>query len=103
MTVLYLPPPSPSSSHVPYPLDITYASLAKSFSQPLVHHPETLSRMRRAFQHRRWLQDVEISDEQREATDRMALFPENAEVLFVATEMWVVSHRLPPPPVGPDG
>jgi len=69
--------------------DITYASLAKSFSQRLVHHPETLTRMGEMNKYRPWV--ATQNTEQRAATQRMALFPENAEVLFVGRDLWVVS------------
>jgi molybdopterin-biosynthesis enzyme MoeA-like protein len=70
-------------------LDITYASLAKSFNQLLTHHAETLARMREMYQSRSWTTNME--EEQKTATRRMALFPENAEVLFVGKDIWVVS------------
>lgn len=66
--------------------DITYTSLAKSFGQPLAHHAETMARMRATFAH-----FGRGDHAQEEATLRMALFPVDAEVLFVAPEMWVVS------------
>jgi len=77
-------------------LDITYASLAKAFGQPLVHHTETLRRMVELGKHRSWVHTQ--NEEQKRARERMALFPANAETLFVASDMWVVSsHRLPFP------
>jgi len=78
--------------------DITYASLAKAFNQPLVHHAETLRRMTELSKHRSWIHTQD--QEQRSARQRMALFPANAETLFVARDMWVVSTtiRSPPPP-----
>ena len=37
------------------------------------------------------------NEEQRRARERMALFPANAETLFVAEDIWVVSnHPFPP-------
>jgi molybdopterin-biosynthesis enzyme MoeA-like protein len=80
------------------PPDITYASLAKAFDQPLVHHAETLRRMTELSKHRSWIHTQ--NQEQRSARQRMALFPANAEALFVARDMWVVSiahprHHLP--------
>jgi hypothetical protein len=48
--------------------------------------------MRTTFAHRQWLHDTTHAQE--EATRRMALFPERAEVLFVQKDMWVVS-RVP--------
>lgn len=49
--------------------------------------------------HRSWIHTQ--NQEQRSARQRMALFPANAETLFVARDMWVVSTNhlvsLPPP------
>jgi len=81
-----------------YSADITYASLAKAFDQPLVHHAETLRRMTELSKHRSWIHTQ--NQEQRSARQRMALFPANAETLFVARDMWVVSNPslvFPPP------
>ncbi|KAJ6593778.1 MoaB/Mog domain-containing protein [Mycena capillaripes] len=72
--------------------DITYASLAKAFSQSLAHHPETLARMAKMIKHRAWISAQ--TPEQRAATERMALFPDRAEVLFVAEDIWVPVVRL---------
>jgi molybdopterin-biosynthesis enzyme MoeA-like protein len=72
--------------------DITYASLAASFGQELKHHDETLRRMEEASRHRTWMSQQ--SEEQRTARKRMALFPEAGEVLFVASDSWVVSMSL---------
>jgi len=69
--------------------DITYASLAKSFSQPLVHHTETL---RRLEAQRKWRYTPNA--QQRVALERMALFPEKAEVIFVGSDIWVPVVRL---------
>lgn len=71
------------------PTDITYASLAKSFNQGLTYHGETLARMEESSKHRAWI--LQQSAEQRTARKRMALFPDAAEVLFVASDIWVVS------------
>jgi molybdopterin-biosynthesis enzyme MoeA-like protein len=71
--------------------DITYASLAKSFGQELKYHDETITRMEEASRHRTWV--AQQSEEQRTARKRMALFPEAGEVLFVASDIWVV--RIP--------
>jgi molybdopterin-biosynthesis enzyme MoeA-like protein len=71
------------------PTDITYASLAKSFDQNLVYHNETLARMEESGKHRTWISKQ--SEEQRTARKRMALFPDAAEVIFVASDIWVVS------------
>jgi len=72
--------------------DITYASLAKAFSQSLAHHPETLARMTHMIRHRKWISTQ--TPQQRAATERMALFPDQAEVLFVAHDIWVPVVRL---------
>jgi molybdopterin-biosynthesis enzyme MoeA-like protein len=73
--------------------DITYQSLAKAFDQKLVHHQETIDRMKGMNKHRRWIGTQ--NTEQRAATLRMALFPEKAEVLFVAEDIWVVIIPIP--------
>lgn len=72
--------------------DITYASLAKAFDQPLLHHAETLRRMTVMSQHRT---DIANQTEgQRVARERMALFPAQAEVLHTSSEIWVPVVRL---------
>ncbi|KAI9513507.1 MoaB/Mog domain-containing protein [Russula earlei] len=72
--------------------DITYASLAKAFNQPLVHHAETLRRMAELSKHRSWVHNQNA--EQRRARERMALFPADAETLFTASDIWVPVVRL---------
>lgn len=72
--------------------DITYASLAKAFNQPLKHHAETLTRMTGLSQHRKNFQNQ--SAEQKVARERMALLPADAEVLFVWEDLWVPVCRL---------
>ncbi|KAF5365254.1 hypothetical protein D9758_005393 [Tetrapyrgos nigripes] len=72
--------------------DITYASLAKAFNQNLVHHPETIRRMDMMNRHRAWV--ASQNPQQKEATKRMALFPDRAEVLFVGRDIWVPVVRL---------
>ncbi|KDQ56640.1 hypothetical protein JAAARDRAFT_36118 [Jaapia argillacea MUCL 33604] len=72
--------------------DITYASLAKAFNQDLVHHQETLRRMAEMSKSRPWI--ATQNEEQRTARERMALFPKNAEALFVAEDIWVPVVRL---------
>jgi molybdopterin-biosynthesis enzyme MoeA-like protein len=72
--------------------DITYASLAKAFNQPLVHHAETLRRMTELIKHGSWVHTQ--NEEQKRARERMALFPANAEMLFVAKDLWVVSNHF---------
>ncbi|KAF9467681.1 MoaB/Mog domain-containing protein [Collybia nuda] len=76
--------------------DITYASLAKSFNQSLIHHTETLKRMEAMSRTRKWnaQRNTQQNAEQRTAYQRMALFPENAEVIFVGTDIWVPVVRL---------
>ncbi|KAL0570644.1 hypothetical protein V5O48_011311 [Marasmius crinis-equi] len=71
--------------------DITYASLAKAFDQNLKHHDETLRRMNEMNKHRSWM--ATMDSQQREATKRMALFPEHAEVLFIGRDIWVSNDR----------
>jgi molybdenum cofactor synthesis domain-containing protein len=72
--------------------DITYASLAKSFNQKLVHHSETLLRMAEMNKDRAWVKAQD--DQQRAAQQRMALFPENAEVIYTSKDIWVPVIRL---------
>ncbi|KAI0046787.1 Molybdopterin binding protein [Auriscalpium vulgare] len=72
--------------------DITYGSLAKAFHQPLVHNAEVLRRMAEFGRSRSWV--AQQTEEQREARERMALFPEHAEVLFVGKDIWVPVVRL---------
>jgi len=72
--------------------DITYASLAKAFNQPLTHHAETLARMTAMSRHRADIMNQ--TAEQREARERMALFPAHAEALFIAPDVWVPVVRL---------
>ena len=57
---------------------------------PLKHHEETLNRMAE-FGKRRY-NFSQQTKEQREARERMALFPsgDNVEVIFTAEDMWVV-------------
>lgn len=74
-------------------LDITYACLAKAFNQDLTHHQETLRRMTEMSKHR-WASLAEQTEEQRTARERMALFPERAEVIFIAPDIWVVSFPV---------
>ncbi|TFK53048.1 Molybdopterin binding protein [Heliocybe sulcata] len=72
--------------------DITYASLATAFNQGLVHHQETLRRMMEMSKNRPWI--TQQTEEQRTARERMALFPEKGEVLFVHKDLWVPVVRL---------
>jgi hypothetical protein len=45
--------------------------------------------MEESSKHRAWI--LQQSEEQRTARKRMALFPDAAEVFFVASDIWVVS------------
>ncbi|KAG6816785.1 hypothetical protein H0H87_002941 [Tephrocybe sp. NHM501043] len=72
--------------------DITYGSLAKSFDQPLAHHAETLRRMEALSRNRRLFSNA--NEQQREAARRMALFPRDAEVIFIGEDIWVPVVRL---------
>ncbi|ORY34871.1 MoaB/Mog domain-containing protein [Naematelia encephala] len=87
--------------------DITYASLGKAFSLPLKHHPETLQRMWDLSSEERRKMIAEASPAQKEARERMALFPtaegghgsdggggERSEVIFVEGDKWVPVVRL---------
>ncbi|KAG6907540.1 hypothetical protein DXG01_008576 [Tephrocybe rancida] len=68
--------------------DITYGSLAKSFEQSLAHHTETLRRMEALSKNRRLFSHA--NEQQREAARRMALFPQDAEVIYIGEDIWVV-------------
>ncbi|KAF8980380.1 MoaB/Mog domain-containing protein [Cyathus striatus] len=72
--------------------DITYASLAASFNQNLIHDPETIHRLTEATKYRNWAGKQDES--QLAAMHRMALFPEKAEVLFVGPDIWVPVIRM---------
>ncbi|KAF8161238.1 MoaB/Mog domain-containing protein [Crassisporium funariophilum] len=72
--------------------DITYECLAKSFNQKLVHHQETIRRMKEMSKYRKWVGTQNA--EQLAATHRMALFPEDAEIIYVETDIWVPVVRL---------
>ncbi|PPQ66301.1 hypothetical protein CVT24_007298 [Panaeolus cyanescens] len=72
--------------------DITYECLAKAFNQNLVHHQETIHRMSEMSKQRKWIGTQ--NPDQLAATYRMALFPENAEVIYVAEDVWVPVVRL---------
>lgn len=84
-----------------YVLDITYASLAKAFNLPLVHHPETLRRMWALTTPERRAELEKATPAQREARERMALFPTQkeeedvrSEAIFVEADKWVPVVRL---------
>ena len=81
-------PPLTHGYAVPYISDITYASLAKAFNQPLAHHQETLRRMAEMSRNRPSV--AQQDEEQKTARERMALFPAEAEVLYIESEIWVV-------------
>jgi hypothetical protein len=68
----------------------TYQSLARAFDPEgtLVYHEETLRRMWEMGKSRFNLQKQ--TEEQQTARKRMALFPRDSEVLFVAEDIWVV-------------
>lgn len=70
--------------------DITYRSLATAFGQDLTLHAECQKRMKASniykYGAEAW---AEQSEEQRLARQRMALFPTEAEVLFVKDSLWV--------------
>ncbi|WRT69558.1 uncharacterized protein IL334_006546 [Kwoniella shivajii] len=83
--------------------DITYASLGSAFNLPLVHHPETLHRMMELSTPQRKEELKNATPAQKQARERMALFPTNSgsgsenvksEVLFVDGDKWVPVVRL---------
>ncbi|KDQ09576.1 hypothetical protein BOTBODRAFT_178956 [Botryobasidium botryosum FD-172 SS1] len=70
--------------------DITYSSLAKTFSKPLEYHDETIRRMDAMIQRAHKSQ----TEEQQIARKRMALFPAESEILYVEESLWVPVVRL---------
>lgn len=62
-----------------------YASIASAFQTPLEYHEETKRRMYEMGKHRYKMD--EQTEEQKQARDRMALFPKDAEVLFVQEDL----------------
>ncbi|WVQ79260.1 hypothetical protein IAT38_001356 [Cryptococcus sp. DSM 104549] len=81
--------------------DITYSSLAAAFNLPLKHHPETLRRMMLLTTPERRAELEKASAAQREARERMALFPTTekdgdakSEAIFVEADKWVPVVRL---------
>lgn len=87
--------------------DITYASLAKAFELPLAHDPETLRRMWVLASPERKKELENQPAAQKEARERMALFPTakgghfgdgqggaRSEVIFVERDKWVPVVRL---------
>ncbi|CEQ39281.1 SPOSA6832_00793, partial [Sporobolomyces salmonicolor] len=67
--------------------DITYESIAKAFDTTLEYDDETIKRMD-AFGRKRYNFDQQ-TEEQKKARLRMALFPKEAEVLFVQEDLCV--------------
>ncbi|KAK6908785.1 molybdopterin binding domain-containing protein [Kwoniella mangroviensis CBS 8886] len=83
--------------------DITYQSLGKAFNLPLQHDPETIKRMWELSTPQRKEELSKATPAQKEARDRMALFPTNvdkdenkskSEVIFVEGDKWVPVVRL---------
>ena len=87
--------------------DITYASLATAFDLSLSHHPETLRRMWALTSPKRREELSKVTPAQKEARERMALFPTakgghgadpqggaRSEVIFVEEDKWVPVVRL---------
>lgn len=70
--------------------DITYASLAKAFIQPIEYHAETIRRMDLLTKPPK----VPRTPEQTTAFRRMALLPAKAETLYVRGDFWVPVVRL---------
>lgn len=87
--------------------DITYESLGKAFGLPLEHDQETMRRMMEITPEKRRRELEAASPEEREARNRMALFPvakgghgsdgqggARSELLFVLGDKWVPVLRL---------
>jgi len=74
--------------------DITYASLAKAFGKQLKEDPEALRRMDGLARPSHKAQMSSKSNEQLAARRRMATFPDPAEVIWVASHLWVPVVRL---------
>lgn len=87
--------------------DITYESLGKAFGLPLKHDEETMRRMMAITPEKRRRELEAASPEEREARNRMALFPVAAgghgsdgqgaarsELIFVSEDKWVPVLRL---------
>lgn len=98
-----------SRTHAVALADITYSSLATAFNLPLSHDPETLRRMWVLATPSRKEELSKATPAQKEARDRMALFPTaqgghggdangnggaRSEVIFVAEDKWVPVVRL---------
>jgi molybdopterin-biosynthesis enzyme MoeA-like protein len=65
--------------------DITYPSIAEAFHKPLYYHEETLSRMEKLAMRRM----ADQTEDQKTARKRMALFPQDSQVVFVSDDLWV--------------
>jgi hypothetical protein len=63
-----------------------------------VYHDETISRMRMMMKSGQWFAGTTNQDQEK-AVKRMALFPEQAEILFVGTETFVVRPWSPALPL----
>ncbi|WWD20180.1 hypothetical protein CI109_104656 [Kwoniella shandongensis] len=81
--------------------DITYASLGAAFSLPLKHDSETLRRMMELSTPQRREELAKATPAQKEARERMALFPTaskegdaKSEIIFVEGDKWVPVVRL---------
>ncbi|WWC92933.1 uncharacterized protein L201_007896 [Kwoniella dendrophila CBS 6074] len=82
--------------------DITYASLGVAFNLPLKHDQETIRRMHELATPQRREELKNAPQAQREARERMALFPTNSgsdgqnksEIIFVEGDKWVPVVRL---------
>lgn len=87
--------------------DITYESLGKAFDLPLEHDVETMRRMMALTPEKRRKELEAASAEEREARNRMALFPvakgghgsdgqggARSELIFVSEDKWVPVLRL---------
>lgn len=87
--------------------DITYDSLGKAFGLSMTHDEETMKRMVQLTSPQRRAELEKATPEEREARNRMALFPTakgghggdgqggaRSEVLFVSEDKWVPVVRL---------
>ncbi|WWC73571.1 uncharacterized protein I206_107543 [Kwoniella pini CBS 10737] len=81
--------------------DITYASLGKAFNLSLKHDQETIRRMSELTTPKRREELKNATPAEKEARNRMALFPTNngpeeskSEIIFVDSEKWVPVVRL---------
>lgn len=87
--------------------DITYSALGAAFNLPLEKHPETIRRMWALASESRKAELEKASPAQKEARERMALFPTakgghegdgqggaRSEVIYVEEDKWVPVLRL---------